>query len=39
MKRKFWNATWSTFKEEFVDNMRQFRGVGLEAAKYLMNYP
>ena len=39
MKRQFWKATWSTFEEEFVDNMRQLGEVSSEAAKDLTNYP
>ena len=39
MKRQFWKIAWSTFEEEFVDNMRQLEEVSSKTAKYLMNYP
>ena len=39
MKRKFWKTSWSTFEEEFVDNMRQLGEVSSNVTKDLMNYP
>ena len=39
MKRQFWKAAWSTFEEDFVDNMRQLGEVSSNVAKDLMNYP
>ena len=38
MQRQFWKVAWSTFEEEFVDNMRQLREVSSNATKDLMNY-
>ena len=39
MKRQFWKATWSTFEEEFADNMIQLGDVSSNATKDLMNHP
>ena len=39
MKKQFWKAAWSTYEEEFVDNMRQLGEVSSNASKDLMNYP
>ena len=39
MKRQFWMATWFTFEEEFVDNIKQLGEVSSNAAKDLINYP
>ena len=39
MKKQFWKASWSTFEEECVDNMRQLGAVSSNVAKDLMNNP
>ena len=36
---KFWKTTWSTFEEEFNDNMKKLNEVSSDASKALMAYP
>ena len=39
MKKKFWLCAWSTFPEEFKDNLQKLGEVSEKAAEDLLKYP
>ena len=36
---QFLKTTWSTYKEEFIDNMKKLNEISSDAARALMPYP
>ena len=39
LKKKFWICAWSTFPEEFKDNIKKLRELSKKAAEDLLKYP
>ena len=39
IKKKFWIAAWSTFEEEFKDNLAKIGDLTKKGAEALLNYP
>ena len=39
LQMQFWKTAWSTFEEEFIDNMKKLNEISSNAIRALMAYP
>ncbi|XP_065868325.1 uncharacterized protein [Euphorbia lathyris] len=39
LQKHFWSCAWSTYEEEFKDNLKTLADVNKKAAEYLLKYP